>query len=456
MELDAKNAKNVAAEAHNKVSIALTVAYRDARASSNGVGALDVGEILQAFVAYTSEEKLMMLHSPEFLAAVGPLPYSLTKLIAQHRAEQAVKREREREEKEKAKTASLLGSMVYTRAHEVTPLLKQEVVIPTIFLVSLRHKVYFPLHWWSNAVLRKAAESPHMISKEFSRAEQSASYSIGERVQVVDVTKCAKLFDGEDEAKYLTPSLWRQAANNLLSAFQQLCPAVDPLKPDTRNYSSELAAHFAWFSNLECFDSKMDVWLPVERKMRYALLGEGLFREETWADEIRSVLILHTHAQALASMYGASPAAAPAAYGGGKRPWADHGDALAKRPRHESYGRSDGHGRGEEGRGNFAPRGPATCLVCTGPHVAAHHPPNLSSFRDGRPFFCKPDGRNLVTAAAFQGPTPKGVCILYNTGRCGGVHPGERLHICSLCGGTHGALSLHGTCKRVKDGAFVP
>ncbi|KAJ7078121.1 hypothetical protein B0H15DRAFT_804926 [Mycena belliarum] len=278
MELDAKNAKNVAAEAHNKVSIALTVAYRDARASSNGVGALDVGEMLQAFVVYTSEEKLMMLHSPELLAAVGPLPYSLTKLIAQHRAEQAVKREREREEKEKAKTASLLGSMVYTRAHEVTPLLKQGVVIPTIFLVSLRHKSF----------ARRRSPPPHMISKEFSRAEQSASYSIGERVQVVDVTKCAKLFDGEDEAKCLTPSLWRQAANNLLSAFQQLCPAVDPLKPDTRNYSSELAAHFAGFSNLECFDSKMEVWLPVERKMRYALLGEGLFREETWADEIRA------------------------------------------------------------------------------------------------------------------------------------------------------------------------
>ncbi|KAJ7480934.1 hypothetical protein FB451DRAFT_1171510 [Mycena latifolia] len=326
MELEDKNAENVIREASNKASIALTRAYAAARGTVTGVGTLDVGAPLMALWSYTDEEKAMLLHSPDLVAAVGPLPLTLTKLIAQHRAAIGVQREEERADKEaeKAKTANLLGSMMYTNPHEVTPLLRQAATIPSIFLVSLRHAIYFPLHWWTDRLLRKAAESPHTICKEFSRAEQSASYSIGERVQVVDVMKCAKLFDGEDEVKCLTPSLWRQAANNLLSAFQKLCPAADPADPSARNHASELVAHFLW----------MAVWLPIERKLRYALMAQGYFKAETWADEVRSVLSAHEHAAALASTY-ALAASAPAPTGA-KRLSADEGDAQAKRVRREA------------------------------------------------------------------------------------------------------------------------
>ncbi|KAJ7090845.1 hypothetical protein B0H15DRAFT_800091 [Mycena belliarum] len=447
MELEDKNAANVVIEMDNKASIALTRAYAAALATTAGVGALDVGAPLKGLWTYTDDEKAALLHSPEYVAAVGPLPLALLKLIAQHRAAIGVQREKERAEKEaeKVKTANLLGSMVYTNAHDVTPLLRQSVVIPTIFLVSLRHKVYFPLHWWTDSLLRKAAESPHTICKEFSRAEQSASYSIGERVQVVDVTKCAKLFDGEDESKSLTPSLWRQAANNLLSAFKQLCPAVDPTDPHTRNYASEFAAHFTWFSNLECFDTKMEVWLPIERKLRYALLGQGYFKELTWADEVRSVLSAHEHAAALAIKY---PSASPPV--GTKRLSADDGDGVVKRARREGPWRSD------EGGGSQTQRGPPVCLLCTGPHLLADHPQNTTSFRDGATLFSKQDGRNVRTTGSFRGNAPKVLCILFNArGRCDGGHP-ERLHACSLCGGEHSAITRHDTCKRVRNGAFVP
>ncbi|KAJ7782550.1 hypothetical protein DFH07DRAFT_325715 [Mycena maculata] len=183
MELEDKNAANVLIEASNKASIVLTRAYATARATAAGVGSLDVGLPLQGLWAYTDEEKVMLLHSPDLVTATGPLPLSLTKLIAQHRATTATQREKERADKEAEKSKAnqtLLGSMVFTHAHEVTPIIRQPVVIPAIFLVSLRHKVYFPLHWWTDRIIRKAAESPHMIFKEFSRAEQAATYSIGE------------------------------------------------------------------------------------------------------------------------------------------------------------------------------------------------------------------------------------------------------------------------------------
>ncbi|KAJ7765458.1 hypothetical protein DFH07DRAFT_955699 [Mycena maculata] len=318
MEVEDKNTANVILEASNKASITLTCAYATAHASSAGVGSLDISAPLQGLQAYTEKEKAMLLYSPELVVATGPLLLSLTKLIAQHRTTTAMQREKEHTNKEAEKSKasqSLLGSMVFTHPHEIDPILKQLVVIPPIFLVSLGHKVNFPLYWWTDGILRKAAKSPHMIVKELSSTEQMATYSIADKVQVVDVTKCAKLFDGEDESKNLTPSWWHQAAKNLLSAFQQLCPAVDPLDPTTRNYASEFASHFTWFWNIACFDTQMDLWLPVELKMHCTILAQGLFSSQIWADELCSVLRAHKAQAAATAAPAASAVSAPPSAG---------------------------------------------------------------------------------------------------------------------------------------------
>ena len=100
LENEDKNSANVAIEASNKASIILTHAYAFARATPTGVGALDVGAPLLGLWGYTDMEKAMLLHSPELVAATGPLPLALTKLIAQHRAAAGLQREKEREAQE--------------------------------------------------------------------------------------------------------------------------------------------------------------------------------------------------------------------------------------------------------------------------------------------------------------------------------------------------------------------
>ncbi|KAJ7700733.1 hypothetical protein B0H17DRAFT_1128597 [Mycena rosella] len=211
-------------EAANKTSITQTC-----------VGTLDVRAPLKVMWVYSEDEVAQLIHAPELLAAVGPLPLYLLKVITQHKTATALLHEKERVAKEAAKAMPvLLGSMKFTHTHE-------KVVIPTIFLVSVRH--WIPLHWWTDCLLRKANENPHIIEKVWSCVEQATSYAAGEKVHVVDITKSAKHFEGEDKLKALTPSLWRQASTNLLACFKDLCPPIDPNNPDTHNFASDYALH---------------------------------------------------------------------------------------------------------------------------------------------------------------------------------------------------------------------
>ncbi|KAJ7451013.1 hypothetical protein B0H11DRAFT_2246588 [Mycena galericulata] len=272
MDLQDKNAENCVIETHNKASILLTRAYARAKETNAGVGILDVGLPLRAMWAYTDEEKASLLHCPEYVAATGPLPRSLVKFIASCRAAATVEKEKERSEKEAEKAKAnkpLLGSLVFTKAHAVTPILKQQVTIPGIYLVSIRSHVHILLHWWTDKNIRLASSSPHTVAKEYARSEQTASFELSQRVQVMDITKNAKLFGGEDERASLSPGTWLQASGNQLSAYKDVCAPVDPNDPTTRNYASEYAAHILFFSRLDCFEDRMDVWLPVEQKLPY-------------------------------------------------------------------------------------------------------------------------------------------------------------------------------------------
>ncbi|KAJ7699572.1 hypothetical protein B0H17DRAFT_1129185 [Mycena rosella] len=71
MEIEDKNAENVAIKAANKTSITQT-----------RVGSLDVGAPSKAMWAYFEDEVAQLIHAPELLAAVGPLPLPLLKVIA--------------------------------------------------------------------------------------------------------------------------------------------------------------------------------------------------------------------------------------------------------------------------------------------------------------------------------------------------------------------------------------
>ena len=98
--------------------------------------------------------------------------------------------------------------------------------------------------------------------------------------------------------------------------------------------------------------------------------------------------------------------------------------------------------------------GSATCLICAGPHSMKNHPPTSTSFLDGRPFFSSFRDIRLVIAKSGD----KSICIAFNLSwGCTtkhGVNDQLRVHVCSLCGGKHGALSRSNECGRVTDGKF--
>lgn len=209
MDLADKNTENVAIEVANKVSVILTRAYAKACDTPVGVGLLDIGFPLKALLGYTNEEKAKLLHCPEYAATVGPLPVSFLGFIAGIRAVVAVAKEKERVEKEAKETEAkkpLLGLMVFTKPHAVTPTLKQQAVIPAIFLVTLRSHIPILLHWWTDKNMKMAALALHTIAKEYMRSEQSTTFNLSQHVQVLDITKNAKFFGGEDES-VLSPSL---------------------------------------------------------------------------------------------------------------------------------------------------------------------------------------------------------------------------------------------------------
>ncbi|KAJ6473963.1 hypothetical protein C8R47DRAFT_1144409 [Mycena vitilis] len=103
--------------------------------------------------------------------------------------------------------------------------------------------------------------------------------------------------------------------------------------------------------------------------------------------------------------------------------------------------------------GSPAVRPSPACLICTHDHSAFDHPSDKKAFADGTSFFVKLEDRNLRTTQPFRGEHAI-VCISWNLkGKC--THGSERLHICSLCGGPHTALSRDAACRRVRGGAFV-
>ncbi|KAJ7913089.1 hypothetical protein B0H13DRAFT_2326726 [Mycena leptocephala] len=97
------------------------------------------------------------------------------------------------------------------------------------------------------------------------------------------------------------------------------------------------------------------------------------------------------------------------------------------------------------------------CLVCAGPHRVSDHPTASTSFSDGKPLFACRKGGDLFTVKPFRGAEPKKICGSFNIGKgCQANHPPhEHLHICSLCGNDHQALSRNPDCTRVALGNLL-
>ncbi|KAJ7157115.1 hypothetical protein C8R46DRAFT_1040201 [Mycena filopes] len=452
------NAENVRLEKLNKISIAYTRAFAAARASPTGINNLDVGAMLEPFLAYSDADKELLVGSEAVVAATGPLPTYMTLWVAGVRIAEAQKNQKEkaRRDKEKsdaiaAKTAlPIFGTLEMVNPQVVGGTLSSVTSIPVLWHSSLFYKVYFPLHWWSDATLERATNYPHTFHTE-SITTATSSTGVATTVRVLNVNKMLKVL-GEEESAVMTPGLWRRASLNQLASFEKICKPVDPTNPASFSTAVEYGHHINHFSNLRVFEDLdlFPVWYRVELDLRYKIVNNGLYSAQVYEQQIS--IALSTHHYSLANPI--SRPSAPPFQSGLKRPPGDDGNAAP--PKGPRFGNGARGGNNNPSTSGERPPSAPSCLVCTGPHSALNHPAGKTSFDDGASHFTGSVGRDLQTLQSFRGPQRRQICIQFNLARpCEGNHP-ERLHVCSLCGGSHAALSRDPSCKRVRAGAFVP
>ncbi|KAJ7845641.1 hypothetical protein B0H14DRAFT_3454910 [Mycena olivaceomarginata] len=172
------NTWNRTVEANNTISIQLTLAFKTARATAAGVGALDVGAPLQPLYAYSDLLNKIYLHSKELTDSTGPLPSSLVQCLAMQRMKDAEDEvaEKTRREQEKAKaSAPVLGTLVMSKPVSFSSITDDDVEIPAVCLASLGQKIYLPMQWWNSSILRAANESLHSLPTTPVRVDQTAA-----------------------------------------------------------------------------------------------------------------------------------------------------------------------------------------------------------------------------------------------------------------------------------------
>ncbi|KAJ7176702.1 hypothetical protein C8R46DRAFT_1245622 [Mycena filopes] len=438
-DLEEINAENVAREKKNKASVKLTRAYSAAKAASTLAAGQDVGEPLLAFYEYTQEDRRLMVADRDVCAAVGPLPQFMILWIGTQRMNAQTARESDKDKREAERAAlaaektkavrPIFGTLTLQNPHAMSSYDATGIVIPSIYHLSLHHKIYFPFHWWADKYIKHATDNPHMIPTRSITAEQASALVAPQQVSVVDVAKLAETF-GAEELKVLTPGLWRQAAKNMLDSFTLLCPAVvpgDPLLAHT--HASEFAQHVVHFSRLPQFEDTemLPVWYEVERELRNEIFRGGLY-ERSYHDTRINVAIA-TYRQANPETPTFTTIGLPVV-NALKRASPDDGSAGSSKQART------GNGRGGRERSST----PASR--------------EGSVARERAPLAVEKD---LRTAQSFRGNTPKGICISFNVGKkCSGDHGDARLHVCSLCGGEHAALTRDPGCARVHAGGFRP
>ncbi|KAF7314413.1 hypothetical protein MKEN_00914100 [Mycena kentingensis (nom. inval.)] len=425
LALQSRNADNVDAEKHNNASIKLTLAYQKALAENKSLTNMDVGHPLKNLWKYSDDDMANLIDSPDLVASSGPLPVYLQERIAAAKRDKARRDAAEKAQKEADKEnakgmQALRGSMLMKNPRPISSALDVAPPIPEVYLSSLRHSVKLPLHWWTNETIRAANREPHSIPKETLRVS-IVEDAAAEKVQVVDVAKLAKTLGGEDAClSKLTPSMYRQAASNMLRALVELCPPHDPnLAVQPPSFASEFDLHVRFFCNIPAFDTLMSVWYPVELKLRGEILSNALFNLDTYSSRVEIALSTHEQVQAFMSTINTS---APS-----KRP-ASGGDANPA-PYKAPYGRKNEKPRSFRGNERVS-----VCLACAGDHKVANHPPNITTFSDGSSLFIRRDKEGIWTASGQR----KEICIAYNihaNPNC--AHGESRLHLCALCGGNH-------------------
>ncbi|KAJ6623194.1 hypothetical protein B0H10DRAFT_2213865 [Mycena sp. CBHHK59/15] len=458
MDLQARNEWNYNSELANRTSICETKLYQFAlspTAPASSTNGINVGARLIPFYQYAPAELELMVDSPYYCEkAVAPLPLSMVTYVVKERAKKVAAAETERLKKEKERADREKEKEKEKSAHVARVGDNTRLVSSFHF-----HKLYPPIHWFTDDKLRLANERPHEMHLKQIRPAATLTNLSPDKVTVIDIAKHISLWGSDDTTDRFSTHAWTQGSGNFLKALQRLCPAPDPANP---MFAHEYEQHFLFFSGLEDFEADFHIWYPIEKKLRLAILNKAQFVEATWVVKVQVAVSSFKAAKELARASALIPT---------KR-LADvdlhSGSQKAQKTLHNFDNAGSFRNNSNSFRDQEAPRGPRErdngdrrppiCLLCAAAHKVHDHPANITKFRDGKPLLCERQGNAMWTVAGVQGRDSKSVCVLYNIGGrgCDDRHSSDRLHICSLCRKEHPALSRNSNCVRFHNGEYRP
>lgn len=190
----ARNAHNTMVEIHNQESMVATL-----KCSGNRILFPDIGPPLQALFPYAADEITLLASSSELCIRVGPLPTFLLMEIERTRSSKVKKTLNSgSSSKEVSKLLPVAGSMINSNPIVRVPGQQPKSIISDIYLYSIRHKLYLPLHWFSNIHLQQAQHRLHDLYTKVLRAEPtSEGTSTDLKVLVFDVLKMTTLWGND-------------------------------------------------------------------------------------------------------------------------------------------------------------------------------------------------------------------------------------------------------------------
>ncbi|KAJ6448483.1 hypothetical protein C8R45DRAFT_1115253 [Mycena sanguinolenta] len=472
MDLKSRNEDNSAMEIHNRESLRAT-RYFISVVDKTG---LDVGLALLPYWLYSAADIELMVKSTRICDAVGPLPTYLCLLIETSRfrraeADEDEKRDREKEradrekfraEKEKAKSTPVIGNMLMTAPVVRTPGLRAPVVVPQTILLTVFHRLNPPLNWFTDDRLRFADKCGHELGTKGFTPLATLLNPAPVKVTVLDMAKMIVMWDTDESHSCLSALSWIEATLNFQATLDELSPL--PSDPPFHTFAGEFRKHRTFFLKLLNFERDYPLWYQFEREMRQQVLDSILVDETYYAMHVQIILSSHLAVQSSLGMSTSrSPGSSPLKRSGDFESTERTGSKVLKST-YESQAHGSFQEQGDSFRDSQNMRPPegsnraSSCFLCAGPHRVADHPSDSTTFSDGKPLFTCRMGTDLLTAKPFQGLGPKKICGSFNVGRgCQGNHnPLEFLHVCSLCGKDHPALSRDPDCTRVSLGVLLP
>ncbi|KAF8218285.1 hypothetical protein K438DRAFT_23041 [Mycena galopus ATCC 62051] len=209
--------------------------------------------------------------------------------------------DREQERTEKAQSAlPIFGTLVMSNPRPISSATLASVIIPDLWHLSLGNKIYFPIHWWSNEILRKAIDYPHT----FPTTPLSDKH-----ISVLHVDKVMREL-GDEDISCVTPTLWQQASHNQLQSLKQLCPSIPPSDPAfAPTYASEYEKHVAFFANQDI--EMFPVWYPVEHQLRYKIFSNHTFDLHYYEMRVQTVFSSYRRLRATGFPYTSPPVRTP-------------------------------------------------------------------------------------------------------------------------------------------------